>query len=256
MANTPTITGSIPLYKSPEPLNATAHANLGVRKVENPLEFATRTNVVPVTIGEFGPASLCYPIIFAGGDKTPLAVMGLRKEENLYVNGKGLTDPDYYLPAFIRRYPFVFAEDKEKGNFVVCIDTGSDLISDKPDTPFFKDGKPTEFTENAIEFLKNFEGQRQASANFVKMLEELDLFEKKDVTVTNRNPDGSDAGSVKVADYFGVSEAKLNALPVDKLGELRQSGALMTIYVHLLSLMNWQRVIARAARMNAESAAV
>lgn len=248
MADAPSISGNLPFYKNPEPLNAEKHGKLGLKHTAQPLGFASNTHIVPITVGEFGASALCYPIIFAGNDKAPLAVMGLRQNENLYIKPDGQFDQEYYLPAFIRRYPFVFAEDKERGNFVVCVDTGSDLVTDKPDTPFFENGQPSEFTNNAIEFLKGFEGQRQSTQRFVEQLEELDLFETKDVMVQQQGAEGAQPEQVKVADYFGVSEEKLKALPADKLVELNQSGALKTIHVHLASLINWQRILARAAQ--------
>ncbi|MCA6308605.1 MAG: SapC family protein, partial [Phenylobacterium sp.] len=48
----------------------------------------------------------------------------------------------------------------------------------------------------------------------------------------------------QIAEYFGVSEEKLNALPHDKLAELRDNGALQQIYAHILSLFGWDRLIA------------
>lgn len=245
---TPGISGQLPFYKSPEPLSAEKHGKLGIVRRDDGLKFAHTANVVPITIGEFGPAALCYPIIFAGSQKAPLAVMGLRKDENLYINDKGELVDDYYVPSFIRRYPFVFAEDKAQGNFVVCVDTGSDLVSDKPDQPFFENGQPTDFTNQAIEFLKNFESQRQTTMRYVKELEELDLFELKEVNISQQLAGESEPKNVKVADYYGISEEKLKRVPAAKLAEMRDSGALMSIHVHLLSLMNWQRVIARATR--------
>lgn len=259
----PQLTGQVPFYKNPEPLSAERHANLGLRRSDTPLAFARETNVVPITVGEFGPAATCYPIIFAGPNRVPLVVMGLRSGTNLYIGDDGRIQDDMYLPAFVRRYPFVFAEvgaqeNKPADNLVVCIDTASDLVVDGGDVPFFEGGKPTDFTNDAIEFLKSFEQQRLSTERLSTLFTELDLFEEKTINFQPR-PNGENAGEpFKIADYYAVSMDKLNALPADKFVELRDNGALSAAHAHHLSLLNWQRIIERAIRSNvaAQTAAV
>jgi len=80
---------------------------------------------------------------------------------------------------------------------------------------------------------------------FVEVLRALDLFELKEAMFTPQNPDGSAGEPVRLADYFGISEAKLNALPADKLVELRDTGALQQIYAHLSSLLNWDKLVSK-----------
>jgi len=45
-----------------------------------------------------------------------------------------------------------------------------------------------------------------------------------------------------------VDENKLNELSDEQFKELRANGALGAIYAHMISLLNWQRVITRALR--------
>lgn len=249
------ITGTVPFFKNPEPLSVERHGALGVQKSEADYRFVREVHVVPVTVGEFGPAALNYPIIFAGETKTPLVVMGLRSGENLFVDEQGRVDADAYVPAFVRRYPFVFAEDKDNSRFVVCIDTESDFIVEGGEVALFENGQPTQFTNDAIEFLKTFEQQRQTTMQLVKLLEDHELFEEKDVTFQPRNPDGTEGDRVKVAEYYAASMEKLGALPAETLVQFRDSGALAAIYVHNISLLNWQRVLSRALRRNAPQSA-
>jgi hypothetical protein len=238
------LTGDVLFYVQPEPLSKEAHGKLGVRAIENPYAFSAKSHLVPLTVTEFGPAALCYPVIFAGDDKTPVAVMGVNMNENLFVDDKGQFQPDCYLPAYVRRYPFVLANDPQSQRMVVCIDRKAPMITDKPEVAFFeKGGEVSEYTKGAIDFCNNFEGEVQRTLSFVNMLKELDLFEKKEARYTP--PDGSTESQL-VAEYQGVSEAKLNALPAEKLMELRDNGALQQIYCHLLSLMGWERLIVKA----------
>jgi hypothetical protein len=111
---------------------------------------------------------------------------------------------------------------------------------------FDANGEPTEYTKNCIEFCNNFEVERQRTLSFVQLLKDLDLFETKEATFTPTNPDGTAGQTQKLAEYFGVSEEKLNKLPADKLVELRDNGALAQIYAHLHSLVGWDRLVALA----------
>jgi hypothetical protein len=238
------LTGEVLFYVQPEPLSKEAHDGLGIRTIENPYGFTARSHLVPLTVTEFGPAALCYPVIFAGEDLTPVAVMGVNSNENLFVDEKGNFQPDCYLPAYVRRYPFVLANDPQSQRMVVCIDRKAPMITDKPEALFFENGELSAYTKGAIEFCNNFEGEVQRTVSFVALLKELDLFEKKEARYTPN--DGVTTDSQLVAEYNGVSEAKLNALPAEKLKELRDNGALSQIYSHLLSLMGWERLIVKA----------
>jgi hypothetical protein len=236
------LSGDVLFYTQPEPLSKEAHGKLGLKQIEHPYAFTAKTHLVPLTVTEFGPAALCYPIIFAGDEKMPVAVTGVNANENLFVDEKGAYQADCYLPAYIRRYPFVLANDTEAQRMIVCIDTKAPMVSSQPDAAFFENGDLSEYTKGAIEFCNNFEGEIQRTQSFVALMNELDLFEKKEARFTP--PEGGE--SQLVAEYNGISETKLNALPVEKLKELRDNGALAQIYAHLVSLLGWDRLIVKA----------
>nr|WP_288145615.1 SapC family protein [Hyphomonas sp.] len=226
------------------------HAGLGVKQIDQPFNFMREAHAMPVTVTEFGMCASSYPVIFVGDERTPVAVMGIRQGQNLYVNEDGRVADDYYVPAFARRYPFVFASDDNSDRLVLCVDREAPMVTNQPEVPFFENGQPSKFTNDAIEFCKEFERQRRATTDFVKLLRDFDLFEQKTVNFQPRNPDGTEAGpQQKIADYWAVSEERLNQLPDEKYLELRASGALGAIYAQMVSLLNWQRVIQRAMRM-------
>ena len=129
---------------------------------------------------------------------------------------------------------------------VVCIDAKAPMISETPDAPFFANGEPTAYTKGAIEFCNNFEQEAQRTLSFVNLLKELDLFEDKQATYNPPSVDGVPGLSQVIAEYQGVSEAKLAALSPEKLKELAGNGALQQIYAHLLSLLGWDRLIVKA----------
>jgi len=248
-AGQPELTGQVMFYRRPEPLSLERHRDLGVKQIPAPFSFLRQAHAVPITVSEFGVAATCYPIIFVGNDKTPVAVMGVRQNENEYVDANGVPDPDAYLPAFARRYPFVFAADPKSERLLLCVDTEAQMVSNQPDVKFFEGEQASQFTQDAIEFCKEFERQRRATADFVKMIRDMDLFEQKTVAFQPRDTQGNEVGpSQKVADYWAISEERLNALAPEKYLELRNNGALGACYAHLVSLLNWSKVIQRAVR--------
>lgn len=244
----PELTGQVMFYRRPEPLSLEKHRDLGVKQIAAPFSFLKTAHAVPITVSEFGVAATCYPIIFVGNDKTPVAVMGVRQNENEYIDAMGQPDPDTYLPAFVRRYPFVFASDPKSDKLLLCVDTEAQMVSNAPDVKFFDGENASKFTQDAIEFCKEFERQRRATVEFVELLDKASLFEQKSVAFTPRDAQGNPGPTQKIADYWAISEEGLNALPESKFQDIRNTGALAAVYAHMVSLMNWQRVIQRTMR--------
>ena len=240
------LSGNVLFYGQPEPLSAEAHGKLGANPVEKPYAFVGQTNLVPLTVTEFAPAALSYPVIFVGDARQPVAVMGLRAGENLFVSAEGDFRPEAYIPAYVRRYPFVFANDDAQKRLILCVDRAAPFITEGGSTPLFENGQPSAYTQQAMEFCNNFEQERQRTDGFVQLLKDLDLLDVREANFTPRNPDGSAGQPQKLAEYFAVSEDKLKKLPADKLAELRDNGALGQIYAHLVSLLGWDRLIAMA----------
>ena len=102
-----------------------------------------------------------------------------------------------------------------------------------------------------MNFCNEFETERQRTESFVALLTSLDLLAPRETVYRPANPDGTPGEPQKIAEYFAVDEEKLNKLPADKLVELRDNGALMHIYAHLVSLLSWDKLIALTLERNA-----
>ena len=250
------ITGNVLFYQNPEPLSHAKHGNLGVKQIDQPFGFLRAAHAVPLTVTEFGMAACSYPIIFVGDERTPIAVMGVRQGQNLYVKEDGRTDEEAYVPAFVRRYPFVFASDPASDQLLLCVDSKAPMVSDTPEVAFFEGDKPSKFTEDAIEFCKEFERQRHGTLTFLDILKKHDLFEEKSISFQPRDAQGQESGPPqKIADYWAVSEERLNALSDEAFMELKSVGALGASYAHFVSLLNWPRIIQRALKAPADGTA-
>ena len=239
------LSGNVLLYRQPEPLNPETMGNLGLATIEKPFMFAAQAHAVPLSVTEFGPAAMRFPIIFTGDDYQPVAIMSIRHEENLFLQDNGYFEMDVYVPAFIRRYPFVLAKENGTERLIVCIDRAAEAVTENGEVALFDGKELSLFAKNAVEFCTNFENERQRTVLFSGELNRLGLFELKTANFTPMNADGTEGEVVKLAEYFGVSEEKLNALPPEDLAALRDSGALQQIYAHLASLQNWERLINR-----------
>jgi len=241
--NSVSVSGNVMFYKNPIPLTKDNHAKAGVTQVKRPFDFMADQHFLPLTAPEFGQAAASMPIIFAGEEKTPLAVMGIRQGENLFVE-EGQFTPDYYMPSFARRYPFVLAGDEANDRFVVCVDEAAECVTTKsPTQPFFDGDDTSSFTKEAFQFLQNFERDRQATATMIEEFKAADIFENKEMNFQGSNPDGTQAPMQKIADYFAVSEEKLKALPDATIVDWTKRGYMSVASAHLVSLANWQRLV-------------
>jgi hypothetical protein len=256
--------GKILFYRQLEPLSYEKHRSLGVSNVANPFSFLADTHLVPLTVDEFGLAAVCYPIIFDTQSKTPLAVMGLRPGMNVFLGADGSLDPEVYLPAFARRYPFLpiiangqdqQTQAKQEGDRVlVCIDRAAKMLSSAPERPFFEgDNKPSKFTQDAIKFCQEFDVLGRRTQDFVKLMDQHGLFELTPLSLPRAKPDGTPDEPMKVGEYLRISEQKLNALPKETYLELRDRGVSAVMHAHLLSLALWPKILSRAARIQAST---
>jgi len=249
------VSGNVMFYQNPQPLTKEKHDKFGVKQVDKPFEFMADQHFLPITAPEFGAAAASYPVIFAGEDRSPLAVMGIRGGENLFVT-EGQFAQDFYMPAFARRYPFVLAGDQANDRFVVCVDESAECVTNKaPQQKFFDGADTSAFTKEAFQFLQNFERDRQATELMIKTFKELDLFEQKEMNFQGQNADGSPAERQKIADYFAITEERLKKLPTEKIKELHDNGYLAVAHAHMISLGNWQRLVNMTLRRANEDTA-
>ena len=249
------LSGNVLFYSRPEPLNLEDHRKIGLRRLDKPFSFAAKTHVVPLTVTEFPVAALSYPIIFAGERYQPLAVMGINADQNMFIDAEGGFEQGSYIPAYIRRYPFVLANDPQREQLVVCIDRDADLLGENYDIAFFDEaGNASDYTNGCIQFCNDFETEARRTESFVQILRDLDLFETRSTSFTPTNPDGTQGPPQAIAEFFAVSEERLKSLGDMKLRELLNNGIIGQCYSHLTSLVGWDRLIAMAINRQAVDA--
>jgi hypothetical protein len=241
-AAAPAAPDSVPMplfYTDPAPIDAVRHATAGL-KPNFGLGFTKTVNAVPVNIIEMPQICHFYPIAFSpDANATPVALLGLRDGENLFVNAKGEWEQDAYIPAYIRRYPFIFSEVPGTDQLTLCIDQNPDVMSDSSDQKFFADGKPTQLSQNALEFCKSYHAAAQQTIEFSRTLASSGLLVDRQAEINV-----GDGRRINFSGFRIVDEQKLAELADEDFMEWRRKGWLPFLYAHLFSGAQWQRLTA------------
>jgi len=237
---------NLPLfYKSPVALNKDAHADMTVSPSPDGYKFAASTQSIILATVEFFDAGRQFPIIFspvADGTLLPVALLGLEQNENLFVDAEGAWKAPY-IPAYIRRYPFITTDGAE-GQTTVCFDEAFDGFNREGGLPLFEDGEPTEKTKEIQAFLQDYLIQIQQTKAFGALLLEAGLLKQIDAQANFE-----DGRSYPLNGMLVVDEQKLTQLPDAEIIKLFRGGALALVYAHLLSLRNFTTLLDLKAKL-------
>lgn len=238
------------LYRRPAILDA---IRFGKKKLASATDFsfAQGANSVPVTVVEFPMAQRHFPIVFTQ-EQTPLpmAVLGARRGRNEFIDARGRWRSHTYVPAYIRRYPFMFLENKLVGGdvqYVLCIDEESPLVSERKGEPLYDaKGGPGEVLRRATEMCAAFQGHYNLTVEFGRALRSCDLLVPNE-TGARIAP----AGSAPLRGFSTIDEARFKDLDGATLADWNRRGWLQLVYGHLLSLLNWHELFAAASASGA-----
>lgn len=234
------------LYNGLEPLSSNVHINHRTRAAES-APFLSQIHAVPITVDEFVSAQRHYPIVFSSGDNpVPLALMGLNEGVNVFVDNDGKLLGETYVPAYIRRYPFMLARLRpEADELSLCFDPHSGLVGDfEEGNPLFQDGQPSETTQAILKFCEEFELSAQRTSAFMTELGKSELMIEGEAAV---QVGGNDQPFV----YRGfqmVAEEKLRDLRGDELRKMNQNGMLQLVLAHMFSLSLVPEIFSKQAR--------
>ncbi|MFC4292905.1 SapC family protein [Sphingorhabdus arenilitoris] len=238
---------SLPLfYKDLIPLNSKEHSDWKTKSLDD-AKFMEGQHAIPLTIEEFVSAGRHFPIIFSDSDTpVPLVLMGLNEGVNIFMDDAGKFTNPVYLPAYIRRYPFLLARlNPDSDELSLCFDPTSEAVGEmkkeKDALPLFEDNKPSENTQNILKFCEDFEQAGARTQAFMEELKKLDLLMDGEVSISQV---GNDTPFV----YRGfkmVDEEKLRDMTGDKLRKINQNGMLPLIHAHLFSLQLMRDIFAQ-----------
>jgi len=242
MASQPT--SQFPLfYRNLVPLQSDVHGSWGL-KPRTDMGFARETHAVPITVGEFAVAQRHYPIVFGTGESSvPLALVGLREGENLFVDAAGIWKSGAYIPAYLRRHPFMLAKlDPNADVLSLVFDDSWDLLGEDGDQKLFNGTEAAETTKNILGFCEQFERDIAATKSFMEELEKLGLLMEGQAQIQN-------PGMEQPATFAGfrmVDESKMQNLRGDQARKMVQNGMMGLLYAHLFSLSQMRELFALA----------
>lgn len=231
--------GQMPMfYSEPRPLDRVRDLKLRISRPKN-FRFAAKTNAIPLLIDEFPTAAAYYPIVFAAGPMPiPAAVVGLRNDNNLFVEPSGLWRSNCYLPSYVRRYPFILMDDPDQKQFILCLDDKAEVLSETGEFPLFENDKPSEFTKGVIDFCGALRQQGENTNAFVNALQERDLLVPNDAKIDL--PDGT---HLQLSGFLVIDPQKFDALPDDVYLDWRRKGWVGMAYAHFLSSHRWPKLV-------------
>lgn len=223
------------IYGNAVPLSKDRHASWSL-EVGRDFGYTRNLNALPVVAAEMVAAAREYPIVFSHTNDTyhPVALLGIRPDENLFLDEAGHWTA-LYLPAFLRRYPFVFSRSEDGKTFTVCIDEAFAGFNQegRGERLFGEGGELTPYVSNVLQFLQSFQLEHTRTQAFCKKLDELEVFEPQNAVWT-----GPGGEQVALGGFVCVSREKLQAVPPKMLAGMVGSGEMDLIYAHLFSLNN------------------
>lgn len=240
---------ALPLfYKDLMPLNSNDHATWRV-KGSDTAQWLVGQHAIPLTVDEMVQAQRHFPVVFSSGDNpVPLALMGMNEGVNVFVNEQGKVEEPIYIPAYIRRYPFILAKLRQDSeDLSLCFDPTADNIGEFDEgEELFTDGNPSEGTQRVLQFCEQFEQAGHRTRLFMEELQKHNLLMDGEVAITQ--PDQGDKPFI----YRGfqmIDQDKLREMRGDQLRAWNQNGMLPLVFAQIFSLDLMRVIFARQAQL-------
>jgi hypothetical protein len=251
-AATPAATAQqMPLFfKRIAAVNAQNHGELRLDRSAG-FRFAASAQSVPVGLTEMDTAAQHYTILFtSGANPMPVVLLGLREGENLFVRPDGTWQPDAYVPAYVRCFPFIYLEEANRKQLFMGLEPDAEHFKTGHGQPLFEDGRPAQAYTDATNFCKAYRESVVASGVFGRALDKAGVLVDDEATITF-----TAGGAAKVRGFKLVKPEKLAEVDDATFLEWRSMGWLAAIYAHLHSSGRWSRLIELAAPRMAAVAA-
>lgn len=221
-------------YENVTPISKKRHADWSIESGRGRFEFARKVNSVPLMATEIPRAASEYTVVFAGRDDAimPVVVLGIDGDTNVYVDDDGSWNARY-VPAFVRRYPFVFSRSDDGKTFTLCLDESWEGANQegRGERLFDDEGEQTPYLQNVLNFVQEYQNQFQLTQAYCNRLKDLDLLEPMQAQFTI-------AGGEKrsLTGFMALNRKKLKELPADDLSSLAQTDELELSYNHIHSM--------------------
>lgn len=232
-------------------LNNIQHKNL--RVITRPgAQFGDDVGMVMTFPTEFADVQRDYPIFFrkdpTTGEYSCLALLGLSKDENLYLEGDRWDAG--YVPGVIARGPFLigFQERNEGGELrrepVVHVDLDHPRVSEtEGEQVFLEHGGNSRYLDRVANILQGINQGIEMSKAMFAAFSSLDLIEPLKLEIKLDHESQYDLLGLHI-----ISQQKLRDLSAEDLHKLHRSGLLQGAYLQMASMNNVARLVERKQR--------
>ena len=195
----------------------------------------------PVFVPEFRSVQACYPIVFQPADNgpgmQPVALLGLRSGENLFLDAHGWDAS--YIPLAFQRGPFMIGRASEQ--LMIHVDMDSPRIGrGEGERAFLPHGATSDYLEHVNSVLAAIHQGVETMAPFVAALLRHELLESFVLDV-----EAADGSQNRLAGFHTINEERLAALDAQAVAELHKAGYLAPIYMVLASIAHLRDLIER-----------
>lgn len=226
-------------YKSISVLNKDEHGGLKLSPPKH-YKFAKEANSILIMASEFAQAAMHYPIVFSkvGESTVSLAVTGHKEGVNNFLNSKGEWRTDTYIPAYVRRYPFILVQSGDGKQLSLAVDDSADMIMKRSGEALYVKGEPTETAKRALQFCVSFRKEMERSGELMKQISDTGILIERTAQIKSEDNMQQQIGGFSIVD-----EKALMKLDGEKFLALRDTGALNLIYCHLWSMRVWNNLL-------------
>ena len=195
----------------------------------------------PVFVQEFRSVQAHYPIVFQPADNgpgmQPVALLGLRSGENLFLDDRGWDAS--YIPLAFQRGPFMIGRAGDQ--LMIHVDLDSPRIGrDEGERAFLPHGATSDYLEHVNSVLAAIHQGVETMPPFVAALLRHELLESFVLDV-----EAADGSQNRLAGFHTIHEERLAALGAPALAELHASGHLAAIYMVLASTAHLRDLVDR-----------
>ena len=228
------------MYNNLEAINKITDKDVSIKEIKD-YSFAKTQMNSPITISEFYESCKDYPIFFVKDSNNSwmaTVMLGYKEKENTFVDEKGIWAKHKYIPAHIRRYPFIFVTDNKSSQLTLGVQKDYKIKTQKDENRklFDKDGNNSKFLNGILGFLNQYQKDSIETSSFIKQLDEWELLEEKNAKVIVSKDE-----QYNINGFYVVNEEKLKHLSKKRKEELFNKNAIPLITAHLISLSNIKR---------------
>jgi hypothetical protein len=230
-------------------LNNIAHKDLRVVR-EHSAQYGDNEMSAVTFPQEFRAIQNEYPIFFQknseNGKFMPVALLGLRQNENLFLTDRGWDAQ--YIPASVKRRPFLIGiqparpdQDTQQPSRMVYVDMDSPRVSNTAgEAVFLPHGGYSPYLESIVDVLEYIHYGTELNERFADALLQYELLEVVTLEITLKNGSRNN-----LAGLYTINEEKLNALDGNAVAGLHSKDYLEFIYMVLASHANVIKLISR-----------